>query len=293
MAKQIFSSTPDLSTDAAFRGWGSAISTALQALFVKVTQTGEINWATVSKPATNGAAAGFEVYRFNDSLQASAPIFFKIEYGAYTGGTIRPALWMTVGKAADGSGTITGTLFSRNIIAGGNNIWTATPKNSYLGNGDGSVLVLSLWPSDTGSQAGPGQVYALERSRDDNGNPTGAGVMCSRNTSGTQQSTDAADYTAATVSSVDFGFIPVPYTCTNGVSLSNGVNTPIFTGMVMTPGRAAWVPTAVVGCARAEFGVAVVATSLVNGIDYLSMGAASSYADMAKQQYASSMIRWD
>lgn len=293
MAKQAFSSSPDLSTDAGFRAWGLALSTALKALFVKVTQTGEINWATVSKPATNGASAGFEVYRFNDSLQSTVPIFFKVEYGAYAATTTRPSIWMTVGKGADGSGNITSELFARSVIAGGNNSWTATPKNSYLGSGDGSLLVLSMWPSDTASQAGAGQVFALERSRDDSGNPTGAGLFWSRSTAGSLHTVEAIDYVAMTKNTMSFGCIPIPYACANGVSLSNGANTPIFTGMVMTPSRVSWVPTAIVGCARAEFGVAVVATALVSGIDYLSMGAASSYSDMAGQQYASSLIRWD
>lgn len=293
MAKQTFSSSPDLSTDAAFRAWGLALSTALQSLFAKVTQTGEINWATVSKPATNGASAGFEVYRFNDSLQSTVPIFFKIEYGAYAGGTIRPSIWMTVGKGADGSGNITSELFARSVIVGGNNIWTATPKNSYAGSGDGSLMVLSMWPSDTGSQDGAGQVFALERSRDDSGNPTGAGLFWSRSTAGAFTSIEAIDYVAMTKNSMSFGCIPIPYACADGVSLSNGDTVPVFTGSVMTPGRVAWVPTAIIGVARAEAGVGVPLTEAYSGIDYLALGPASSYADMAKQQYASSAIRWD
>jgi len=293
MSKQIFSSTPDLSTDAAFRAWGSALSNALQALFVKVTQAGEINWSTVSKPATSGASAGFEVYRFNDSLQATVPVFFKIEYGAFAGGTIRPCLWMTVGKAADGSGTITSELFSRSTIAGGNYIWTATTKNSYVGSGDGSCLVLSMWPSDTGSQSGAGQVLALERSRDDNGNPTAVGLFWSRSTDGNYHTVETIDYTAMTKSTTSFGCIPIPYPTASGVSLSNGVNTPVFTGSCLTVQREAWVPTALLGVARADFGVGVVATAIYSSVDYLALGAAASYSDMAKQQYSSVLIRWD
>jgi len=293
MAKQIFSSTPDLSTDAAFRAWGSALSTALQALFTKVTQTGEVNWSTVSKPATSGASAGFEVYRFNDSMQATAPVFFKVEYGAFAGGTIRPCMWMTVGKGADGSGNITGVLFARSVIAGGNYVWTAIPQNSYIGSGDGSCLVMSVWPSDSASQSGAGQAFALERSRDDNGNPTGAGLFWSRSTDGNYHTVETIDYTAMTKSTASFGCIPIPYPTASGVGLSNGINTPVFTGSCLTTQREAWVPTALLGAARADFGIAVVATAIYNGIDYLALGAAASYGDMAKQQYSSVMIRWD
>lgn len=294
MATQIFLSSPDFSTDATFRAMYKPLSDALQALFVKVTQVGEINWLTVTKPVTNGASAGFEVYRFNDSLQSTVPIYFKIEYGVFTGGVTRPSIWMTVGKGADGNGNITNELLPRSAVQGGNYIWTATPKNCYLGSGDGSCLVLSMWPSDTASQTNAGQSLIIERSRDNNGNATGSALMRSYATSSsTYHTVEVIDYVAMTKVTTNFGCIPIPYPTSSGVSLSNGVNTPVFTGTCLSTQRVAWVPTALLGTSRTDFGIAVVATAIYNGVDYLALGAASSYSDMANQQYSSILIRWD
>ena len=47
-------------------------------MLTRVTQTGEINWATVSAPASGSTFQGFEVYRLNDALQATAPLFLNL-----------------------------------------------------------------------------------------------------------------------------------------------------------------------------------------------------------------------
>lgn len=293
MAKQTVLCTPDNSTDAAFRGWGSAISTALQALFVKVTQAGEIDWGTVTKPTTATDSMGFEVYRFNDSLQGTAPIYFKFEYGSGPGSASRFGVWITVGKGADGSGTITGTLLARVQAILSSSTLTASAKNCYIGNGDGSCLVMSLWPSDAGMT---NSMLVLERSRDDNGNPTAAAVMWQYSGAANSigyQFYGCIDYTAMTAVSLPFGCINIQYPLTANVSLSNGENTPVFVASCLTTQRVAWVPTSLMGVAQADFGAGVVATALNNGIDYLALGSACPYADIAKQQYASAMIRWD
>ena len=91
MAHVISSLTPDNSTDASFRAWGLGISTALKSLFTFVTQTGEINWSTVTTPSFGGDIRGFEIYRLNDSLQSTTPIFIKIQYGSGSHGLQLPA----------------------------------------------------------------------------------------------------------------------------------------------------------------------------------------------------------
>lgn len=294
MAKQIVSCIPAQSTDAEFRTWGSAISAALQSLLVKVTQTGEVNWSTVTKPSAGNTSQGFEVYRFADSLQSTAPVFIKIEYGS-SGTAIRPGLWLTVGKGQDGAGNLTGVLLARTQAIAP---WTnpsLTMKNCYIGTGDGSCLVMSMWPSDTAFQTtASGSVAVIERSRDQDGNATGVAVMCQYSGNiGGQVTYMASDYVAATSVSMTFGCIPIPYPTASGISLSNGVNTPVFTGSCLTTGRQSWVPTSMIGASQADFGIGVVATAIYNGVDYLALGAAAQYVDAAKQQYSSALIRWD
>lgn len=97
-------------TDAKFRNWGLTCSTALQASgLVKTSDTGQINWVTVSKPVATNTKAGYEIYRFADTLQSTKPIFIRVDYGS--GGTASgnsPCTWLTIGVSTDGAGTITG-----------------------------------------------------------------------------------------------------------------------------------------------------------------------------------------
>lgn len=96
-----------LSNDADFRNWGQGIAAQLTAIgIVKAADTGQIDWSTVLKPTTAGFA-GYEIWRFNDTLQATKPVFIKIEYGV-TSGIDRPNLRITVGTGTNGAGTLTG-----------------------------------------------------------------------------------------------------------------------------------------------------------------------------------------
>lgn len=126
-------------TDAEFRTWGSGVAAALQACgLVKTSDTGQIDWATVTRPAGTTTAAGYEIYRFNDALQATKPVVIKVEYGnANSVGA--PSLWITVGSTTNGAGTITGvaittrrqTAFTGQAVG---TVWTA-----YTSGGDGRI----------------------------------------------------------------------------------------------------------------------------------------------------------
>jgi hypothetical protein len=109
MTTSTFSAAPTNATDAEFRDWGSKLSDALAAVgMVKTADTGQIDWATVVKPAAISTYQGYEVWRFNDTLQATAPLFLKIEYGSGVSVATRPGLRLQVGKGTNGAGTLTG-----------------------------------------------------------------------------------------------------------------------------------------------------------------------------------------
>jgi hypothetical protein len=100
-----------MSSDADFRSWGSGIAAQLAACeLVQTSDTGQINWTTVANPSAGGIA-GYEIYRFNDTLQSSRPVFIKFEYQTYTG--TEPGFYITVGSGTDGAGTLTGTVSGR------------------------------------------------------------------------------------------------------------------------------------------------------------------------------------
>jgi hypothetical protein len=98
---------------AAFQAWYNEFTTALFTS-IGITQTadtGQIG-ATAALPGTTQTSAGYVIGRFNDTAQATSPVFFKIEFG--TGASVSvPMAWITVGQGSNGSGTLTGTLSAR------------------------------------------------------------------------------------------------------------------------------------------------------------------------------------
>lgn len=166
--RSISTSIPD---DATFRATGTAIAAALVACgMVKTADTGQIDLTTVAKPAGAGVAAGYEIYRFSDSLQATKPIFFKIEYGTANVATTF-GLWLTVGTGTNGAGTITGQASTRRQMYG----TTALTGGTLYTSGDGSRIAF-LGPVNTASPSVNNTIWwAIDRTRDASGAATGDG----------------------------------------------------------------------------------------------------------------------
>lgn len=184
-------------SDAAFRAWGSGLSAALQAVgLVQTTDTGQVNWTTVTRIGTQGTEVinGYEIYRLNDALQSTAPVFIKIEYGTLNGnsGSLSPigspALFVTVGTSTNGSGTLGGlALSSRTRLAGGA-VTNATTNSTAVASpvytqGDTSSVIMALGVS-TQAQPVYTSLYSsfpaflvIDRTRDANGVPTANGLV--------------------------------------------------------------------------------------------------------------------
>jgi hypothetical protein len=159
---------PSNASDALFRAWGSYISgTFSTAGMVQTADTGQINWGTVTVPVSANTVAGYEIWRFDDALQATAPIFMKIEYG--TGATVeRPSIWYTVSQSSDGAGALTGNPGARTqIYCSG----YTTALTSYFC-GDNNTWVGAFFLSNTTLL-----FFSIERTVDASGNPTADGVM--------------------------------------------------------------------------------------------------------------------
>lgn len=114
----------DHTSDAGFRAWVAEIVTALFTTLslTQTADTGQINPATVNRPAPGaspGTSGGYVIGRFNDTLQSTSPIFFKIEFGTCSNGATVPQMWITVGTGSNGSGTITGTATARSSVTCG------------------------------------------------------------------------------------------------------------------------------------------------------------------------------
>jgi hypothetical protein len=99
-------------SNATFREWGKWISDNLTAGGqTKTSDTGQIDWSTVAVPSISNYA-GYEIRQFTDSLAASYPIVYKLEFGNGGVNVLNAALKMTVGTGSNGSGTITGVLLA-------------------------------------------------------------------------------------------------------------------------------------------------------------------------------------
>lgn len=129
MSTNSFSSAIDHSSDANFRTWYGEIRTAMAAVgMVQTSDTGQVNPATMTRPGTS-TFAGYEIWRFADTLQATAPIYIKIEMGTGSA-TTRPTLAITVGTGTNGAGTLTGVVSTRQVIDAG--VPAATSWPSYF-----------------------------------------------------------------------------------------------------------------------------------------------------------------
>lgn len=165
-------------TDADFRVWGKAISDGIAAVgLTKVADTGTVNWATVTKPAAIMTSTAREVWRLNDALQATAPLFILIEYGAdrVLG---CPAIWITLGRGSNGAGSITGELAPRRATHSLGTTYTGTPPTSvepiYISS-DGSSLCLSARIGEVANAFCHAPAFVIDRSRDSSGNATATG----------------------------------------------------------------------------------------------------------------------
>ena len=168
MATRSGSVSPSNSSDSYFRAWGKWISDSFSAFgWVQTSDTGQVNWATVTYPTTTWTSRGYEIWRMNDSLQSTYPVFAKIEYGSAGTATI-PWIRLTIGTGSDGAGNITGIIFSAMPIYYGN---TTTASACYA---SGSTNRIAVHMFKAASQHWS---FAIERTHDASGGDSNVGVM--------------------------------------------------------------------------------------------------------------------
>lgn len=149
--------------------WGGALAARLAAHgWVQTSDTGQVNIGAAASSSTVNYNYGYQIWRMNDSLQATNPVFIKIEF--LTGATYtNPALYLTVGTGSNGTGTLTG------IVSPKLNPQCASYSSStvsYLTTGDVNRFACFM-PNNIGNGLG----FSIERSKDSSGNDTGDGVQ--------------------------------------------------------------------------------------------------------------------
>lgn len=164
------------SGNADFEAFVTGVHNALAALgFVQTADTGQINPATVAAPAATNTSAGYEIWRFADTLQATVPIFFKVEYG--TGSAVNiPAIWITVGSGSNGTGGLTGQVGSRMNSQSNAAKAAGVQLPLYMSSTDLSDLTIAF--NVDVNTTSFGSLWHISRPRDHNGAPTNEGVYC-------------------------------------------------------------------------------------------------------------------
>lgn len=172
-------------SDADYQAWAQGIHAQLIACgLVQTADTGQLNLATVAKVTTSNTVIGYEMFRFNDGLQATSPVFIKVEYGsggASAAGFCNLGLWITVGTGTNGTGTLTGFLSNRDEVATTNTKGGGVTLPSYC-SGDGSrIAMCTNYDNATAAFA---MVWMVDRTRDGSGNATSDGVVTYRMSQG-------------------------------------------------------------------------------------------------------------
>jgi len=210
MATSSWASNASHTSDAEFRTWGSELSTKLQAMsstpgLVKTSDTGQINWVTVTRPGSN-TDGGYEIYYLNDSLHATSPIYIKIYYGTNSSASA-PRIKIEIGTGSNGSGTLTGLNSGTTYICTPNNALTST-LTSYLCVNTGFFGLAWKYSSTAANGGG----FLICRTCDTDGTPNSKGaLLITRNsTGGSTPATSVAiryESTASVISSDTNGTI--------------------------------------------------------------------------------------
>lgn len=129
MATASTNTTLSNASNAAFQAWVNEVYTALvtNCGLTQTADTGQMAVpCTTAVPAAN-TIAGYYMFAFNDPLQATAPCFFKLEFGLNTNSGA--GFIITMGTSTSGTGTVTGTVGTRVAVASGATIAGAGVTN--------------------------------------------------------------------------------------------------------------------------------------------------------------------
>jgi hypothetical protein len=145
--------------------------------WVVTSDTGQTLPNALATPGAANTKVGYRIYRMNDALQATSPVFIRIDFGAGAGGAGVPAMGLIIGTGSNGSGTITGIVLnfggvgSSSFLACQTNAVTAF--NSY-GSADPGRVCLGMFIS---TNTGMPWVMGIERTKNATGADTGTGLL--------------------------------------------------------------------------------------------------------------------
>lgn len=160
-------------TDAFFRQWCQFVFDTIVTTggWVQTADTGQMNFATVTHPLALNTIMGYIIIRMADTLQATAPVYLKMEFGSGSAANT-PQITITFGTGSNGTGTLTGAM-------GGSSMQCSAGTSSVLathcfGSADTSRFQLMLFTSASFVNL---VVISVERTKDSTGADTSAGLL--------------------------------------------------------------------------------------------------------------------
>jgi hypothetical protein len=113
--------------------------------WVKSSDVGQIDWTSVVAPTGISQVMGYEVWAMADTLQATYPVYLKIQYGSGGAGANYPAITLTPATGYTGSsGTMSGQIGTAVSLSPGSQ--SGSSYASYV-SGTISRATMFLWGS--------------------------------------------------------------------------------------------------------------------------------------------------
>lgn len=167
----------NISTLAAYKAYMGSLSGVFGAALTRSNDSGQVNWASL---AAIGSTYGrdFEIFQLNDTLQATKPIFLRLDYLQTNTSGAAGYVVASVGTATDGAGNLSGVMAQGQYLVNNFVDNNAASRFAYAST-DGSYIALmfnlqtftAVGPTNNDSMA----ALVLERTRDADGTPNGNG----------------------------------------------------------------------------------------------------------------------
>jgi len=253
---------PNNSTDAAFRAWSKFIFDGMIAGgWVQTADTGQINFATVTRPLAGNTARGYIIVRMDGSLQSTVPVYMRMDFGS-GGSAAVMGVWVTLGPSSTGAGVIN-TPWLSNPTSGAALVQTASSSSAM-------VQPYSFISADTdrvhfviGVNAAASTIcilMSLERTKSASGNADGTGLLFYYSGSGgalnRNQYLFAADVPQPPVEQGTVAILPIRNTGVTSQNWGIGIPTP-FAGLSQQPGLGVLITQSLDATNYGRFGIDV------------------------------------
>lgn len=135
--------------------------------WVQTADTGQVTISAITPVPTVNTSGGYHIYRSNDSLTGTTPIYVKVDFWRGNNYGFTPKI--TVGFATDGAGNITGSAVGPTIM-GSNSVNTTSAKGWASGN---SGRMTMCYATDVAQEF---LVLNIERLRNSSGTEVADGI---------------------------------------------------------------------------------------------------------------------